>query len=123
VGDHVATSGGSDRVNYKYMVKHDGPMYAFNGDGNYFVTSSHPFMTTEGWKSMDPALSREELPGLVVSQLREGDVLMMEGGKEKLLTRIDSKLEQVNVYNFTVENAHEFYADGYLVHNIATNAK
>jgi hypothetical protein len=102
----------------RYVIPYKGLLYAFNGSGNYFVTPTHPFMTKEGWKSLDPAGTRRESPGIVVSKLKIGDELVMKGGKTKVLTQLDSKYASTTVYNFGVNGTHDFYADDYLVHNV-----
>jgi hypothetical protein len=116
--DSIMTSGGPQEVMKRYNIKYKGPLYAFNGSDNYFVTPTHPFMTPEGWKSIDPIGTRKESKGLVVTQLAVGDTLIMKDGKTVKLTQLDSKIGQTMVYNFGVNGTHDFYADGYLVHNV-----
>jgi hypothetical protein len=55
------------------------PLYSFNG-GAYFVTDSHPFMTEDGWKSIDPAATALENLDLEVAPLKVGDVLVSKDG-------------------------------------------
>jgi hypothetical protein len=97
----------------------DGLLYSFNG-GRYFVTAEHPFMTTDGWKSMDPNKTRNENIGIEVTKLNEGDTLITENGLIKL-NSIKSKRDgaDTKLYNFILNGDHTYYADGYLVHNKA----
>lgn len=92
-------------------------LYGFNGD-KAFVTAEHPFMTTEGWKSIDPELTFLENPNLKVSTLQIGDVLVTEE-KEVLIYSINSEVSDKNsiVYNLVLDGNNTYYADGYLVHN------
>jgi len=116
--DKLMTSNGNQQVMKRYVIPYKGLVYAFNGDGNYFVTPTHPFMTTRGWKSLDPEGTRRESPGIQVSKLTVGDVLVTRGGGRKVLTQLDSRFMNTTVYNFGVNGTHDFYADDYLVHNV-----
>lgn len=116
--DTLMTSGGPELVMKRYHIPYTGLLYAFNGDGNYFVTPTHPFMTTEGWKSLDPEGTRRESPGIVVSRLTIGDTLILHDYQTKILTQLDSKEASTMVYNFGINGTHDFYADNYLVHNV-----
>ena len=50
-------------------------LYALNGRG-HFVTASQPILTADGLKSIDPAATAAEVPGLQVGQLTIGDRLL-----------------------------------------------
>lgn len=91
-------------------------MYAMNGSGDYLVTGAHPFMTTEGWKSFEPERSEITNPGLVVGALEVGDTLVTSSGMV-VLTQIDKKYSEETVYTIEVDGTHDYYADGFLVHN------
>lgn len=116
--DSLMTSNGSQRVMKRYNIPYKGLVYAFNGDGHYFVTPTHPFMTTEGWKSLDPEGTRKESKGIQVTLLKLGDTLILRDNKIKILTQLDSKEVSTMVYNFGINGTHDFYADNYLVHNV-----
>lgn len=118
VGDSILTPEGARTViatprNTAYA----GKLYAFNGSGHYFVTPSHPFMTPEGWKSINPAMTHAEDPGLSVGKLKVGDTILREDGSQFLLTTLEAREAKTTVYNLTIDGTHEYYADGYLVHN------
>ena len=76
-GDRVLGRGGKiNRVrSILYPMLGDRQLYALNG-GTAFVTASHPFLTTDGWKAVDPDAAREEVPGLDIERLTVGDVLL-----------------------------------------------
>lgn len=95
----------------------DDKLYSFNG-GEYFVTAEHPFLTTKGWKSIDPSKTKKENIGITVTPLHIGDVLVTDKGLVKLST-IDGKTapKTTQLYNFILDGDHTYYADGYLVHN------
>lgn len=116
--DTLMTSAGPEPVMKMYHIPYKGAVYAFNGSGNYFVTPTHPFMTTEGWKSFDPVGTRRESPGIKVSELAVGDTLIMKDGKTMKLESFDKLYREMTVYNFGVNGTHDFYADDYLVHNV-----
>ncbi len=113
----LMTSSGQHKILKRYSIPFKGYLYAFNGDGNYFVTSSHPFMTTDGWKSIDPIATKRESPNLKVSKLSVGDTLIKEDGSKILLSSFDKKYSETTVYNFQIEGTHDYYANGYWVHN------
>jgi len=93
-------------------------LYSING-GPFFVTAEHPFMTTEGWKSIDPVATRKEIGGLLsVSSLKVGDTLLTLSGTEPV-TSIRGKREAAStpLFNPILTGDHTYFADGYLVHN------
>ena len=73
-------------------------------------------MTLDGWKSLAPEATKKESPGLKVSQLKEGDILVKKTGLEMILS-IDSKVTKEKVYNFELDGTHSYMADDYKVHN------
>lgn len=96
-------------------------LYSFNG-GPYFVTSEHPFKTTDGWKSIDVNAFIAENPSLVeelqVTTLRVGDEIIMEDGTTTLITSIESRAEADQMlYNFNLDGDNVYFADGYMTHN------
>ncbi len=96
--------------NYNY----NGRIYSVNGSG-YFFTANHPFLTTQGWKSLDPVLSSKE-SGIKVTMLKVGDTLLKKDGYEVIKT-LDYKHSKEKVYNFTVSDSHEYIAEDFAVHN------
>ena len=115
-GDIVLGPDGVHSTVQKIMKKfYSRWIYSINGS-NYFVSDTHPFMTTEWWKSFYPAWSLEENPNLMVSLLHIGDVLVTDHGLEKILS-VSSINSPQYVYNFEVDGGHMYYANWYLVHN------
>jgi len=103
-------------VHLMIMPKEDRKIYAFNG-GKYFVTESHCFMTQEGWKALNPMIARLDNPKLRIGQLEIGDELVTLKGKMRL-KKIDFKIVKNSVvYNPQLDGYHDYYADGFLVHN------
>ncbi len=118
VGDLVLGSQGlyNKVVELMILQKQDRHIYAFNG-GRYFVTEAHPFMTTDGWKAMNPVAAHEVNPQLTIGQLKEGDIMITQSGTIRL-ERIEFKfIKGVVVYNPVLDGSHDYYADGFLVHN------
>ncbi len=72
------------------------------------ATAEHPFyIKGKGW---NPAGS-----------LKVGQVLVLHNGTSVVVEEVDSRVQQVRVYNFSVANAHNYYGgDGVLVHNVVT---
>ena len=115
VWDWLKGSIGPNRVEFLVRKFNDWKVYSFNG-GRYFVTDSHPFQTTDGWKSINPEATKLWHPDLEVWKLEIGDILVTEDGNVELQS-LDGKNEPQEVYTFGVNGTHDYYADGYLVHN------
>jgi intein/homing endonuclease len=116
LGDKVKTSGGEGTIIKQYPYTADKVIYSMNGS-DYFVTDSHPFMTTDGWKSFNPEATRIKVPSIETKLLQRGDILLREDGTQERLEAFTFKTEFVTVYNFSVDGTHDFYANGYWVHN------
>lgn len=86
--------------------------------GPFFFTPEHPFMTTEGWKSLDPSGTFEEHGFEVYGKLKVGDVLVTEAGLVEI-KELDEKSDDQNliVYNLILNGNHTYFANSYLVHN------
>lgn len=114
---------GRDNVHNK-VVKYDQPLlgsrklYSFN-DGPYFVTAEHPFLTKDGWKSLNPQATAKENQNLAVGKLQVGDILIMSDEKEAVLDSIREKSASpdTKLYNFILEGNNTYYANGFLTHN------
>jgi hypothetical protein len=117
VGDSLLDING-DKVITDKLVGYDykGHIYSING-GPYFFTPNHPFLTLEGWKSLDPEKSMKESPSLQVGMMKLGDVLIRTDGYEVILS-LDSIYIEDRVYNFSVSGSHEYIANDYAVHNL-----
>ena len=124
IGEYVKGAGGEiSEVKNVHMPKlgerRDNKVYSFNG-GRYFVTAEHPFMTTDGWKAIDPVWSMEEHPKMsAIGYLKEGDTLITEDGEE-VIKSIEFKeyAPETQLYNLMLGGNHTYFADGYLVHNL-----
>ena len=115
IGDRLQWSQGINTVQSVISYDHQWPIYSFNG-GKYFVTEAHPFMTTEGRQSINPEATKEIYPDLEVTALIPGSIMITDHGQIPLFI-LQSKNTIEPVYTFTVDGSHDFYADGYLVHN------
>jgi hypothetical protein len=117
VGDELM-DGSQQKVTVQKLVRypHRGEIISING-GAYFFTPNHPFLTLQGWKSLNPHQSMQESPGLTVEMLQLGDVLVKRSGLE-IIYSLDSVESHEPVYNFTVSGSHEYIADEYVVHNL-----
>ena len=104
-------------VKLDIIPKGNRTIYAFNG-GRFFVTANHPFKTTTGWKALDPQAARSDHPGVKIEQLKIGDELITVKGSLRL-NKIESKTIRSVVYSAVTNGTHEYYSDGFLVHNKA----
>ncbi|MCC6198937.1 hypothetical protein IT401_01880 [Candidatus Nomurabacteria bacterium] len=118
IGDVLKGETGNNTVlAFHRPPKSDGIIYGFNGE-KPFVTAEHPFMTTEGWKSLNPEKTKKENIGIKVTKLEEGDELITEHGTEKIEMITSEKVSQnTPLYNFVLSGDRTYYADEYLVHN------
>jgi prepilin-type N-terminal cleavage/methylation domain-containing protein len=110
-------TGKSVIVKSLHRYSHQGLIYGFNG-GRQFFTANHPFLTLEGWKSLDPKKSMSESLGLKVKMLQEGDVVIKQDGNLEAIFILNSTYSEETVYNFTVSGNHQYIADEYVVHNL-----
>ena len=118
IGEEILAKDGVNKVmGYDRPLLGSRKLYSFN-NGKPFVTSEHPFMTIDGWKSIDPIATFKENPDLNVETLNINDVI---------LTQFDPiTIENIDIhegntdqllYNFVLDGDNTYYADGYLVHN------
>lgn len=107
----------TQKVEKLWKLPYKGPIYGING-GKHFFTPNHPFMTVDGWKSLKPKVSMREIPGIHVGMLKVGDILVTKHGYEPVYA-LDSIEVDDFVYNLTISESHEYFADDYLVHNVA----
>ena len=96
-------------------------LYGFNG-GDSFVSQEHPFMTTDGWKAINPqATISESIEGFDslsdIGQLELNDVIL--GSSNVTINSIvsSSASSSLDLYNFNVDGDNTYYADNYVVHN------
>lgn len=79
------------------------------------------FVKDKGWASYNPALTKKNY-NLVVNQLEENDICYildnMNQIKEIEIQKISLLYKKEKTYNLSkVENNHNFFANGILVHN------
>ena len=72
-------------------------------NGTIKTTSVHPFYTDGKWRE--------------AGSLSIGDKILHVDGVEHTIETIELSNEPVTVYNIEVENTHNYFAEGYLVHN------
>ena len=121
-GDILLGPGGTHNKVIKLQIdpKKDWKVYAFNG-GRYFVTRNHVFQTTTGWAAINPESALRENPQLKIRKLKIGDVLITLKGSMRI-EKITSKIIKHSVvYSPELDGDHEYYADGFLVHNLLYN--
>ena len=115
-GDFLLGSENANQVKTRYIIDYAGWVYGINGRAP-FATETHPFLTTEGWKSFAPLQTMKETAGLTVTLLEKGDAIITDTGTV-VLESFNREWMTTKVYNFNVTNTHDFYANGYLVHNV-----
>ena len=92
-------------------------IYAFNNQKAFF-TANHPFLTTNGWKSLDPLTTKKEIPDLDVSLLSIWDTIISQNGNITVKS-IQAKKSPTStqLYNFQLDWDHTYFANGLAVHN------
>lgn len=106
------------------LVKHnsDDLVYIVLSDGTKIgMRAYHPLLTTEGWKSLRPALAEtiSDVKG-EVTLLGIGDTLVGINGNvtvSEIISRED--IPDYNTYNLSVKNNHNYVANGVVAHNAA----
>lgn len=118
VGDKVKGQTGINTLERNDSFRVRSLLYRVNGSEAY-VTANHPFYTKDGWKAVDYELARKEHPGMEITELKVGDVLVDEKGNEVELKSLEPEDHGWNtVYNPSFNGDHTYYAHGYLMHNI-----
>lgn len=83
------------------------------------VTNSHPFLTTDGWKAIDPEWAWHDHK-VETTILQENDELINISNNKiyikKILYRTD--LQDETVYSCGIEDTHTFIVEGVVVHNV-----
>jgi len=105
VGDQVLSLEDGKKLQYNkvwfiYRAEHSS-YYIING--TIKVTGSHPFFVNGKWTR--------------VEDIKPGDKLLSKDLKPVVVKSIVRVDKPVRVYNFEVENAHNFFVQGILAHN------
>ena len=95
-------------------------LYRINDSKDAYVTANHPFYTKGGeWKALDAELARKEHPGMEITTLKVGDILIHEDGREvELKTFTPEDHGWLIVYNPSLDGDHTYYANDLLMHNL-----
>jgi hypothetical protein len=95
----------------------DQPTYSINGSDEFF-TGNHPFLSTDGWVSLDPETTKLEIPELDVVMMKVDQILVTEKGNMLIETISPASADpSTQLYNFALDGDHTYYANGYAVHN------
>ena len=91
---------------------------SING-GEHFFTEDHPLKTPDGWKAINAKMSSLKYDIGAIGELRVGDTIIGHAGDDTVITSIETKEvpEDTPVYNFELDGDHEYFANGFLVHN------
>ena len=121
---------GNNNVNntVENVIVHHGAigssLYGFNGS-QPFVTKDHPFLTTDGWKSISPKdamKARPEIKELLNYAIKEGDEIKLINNKKFPIKSIDeySLTEDIKLYDICVGGNNTFIVYDMIVHNKKT---
>lgn len=114
-GDLVKGNTGDNSVLEVKIIR--GPFYLFSiNNSDHFVTSSHPFLTTDGWKSFNKYVSRQLHPDLNIEQLEIGDTLVTQNGNVTLES-FTSISQVLPVFNLNVDGDDTYIVNDFIVHN------
>jgi len=106
IGDEVKTY---DLKNSKQKKSKVTETYKHNVDGYLIIndiiktTSNHPFYSDGEW--------------IQAGQLSIGDKILHVDGAEHKVSSIETFDDNIDVYNIEVDGTHNYFAEGYLVHN------
>lgn len=120
VGDRVRGSDGfiNQVTENRHMYRED-TMYGW-GKVDPFVTGSHPFLTTDGWKSFDAEAGQKMHPELGITQLSEGDHIVTWDGSEygtSEVKAITAEIQTVAINRLSVTGNDTYIVNGFVVHN------
>ena len=105
-GDKVTSYDEDSQVKLEDIVKevfmHEVQGYLIIND-NIKTTAEHPFFANGAW--------------VKAGKLKQGDILLTQEEKEETITSIEAVDEKIIVYNIEVNPYHNYFANGYLVHN------
>ena len=96
--------------------------YAINGS-DAFVSSTHPFLTTDGWKCLGEHTDNPVYSDLNLTQLAVGDILKKYNSEtneyyDEEVTSINKGPEKVrDVYSLSVGGDNTYIVNGHIVHN------
>ena len=98
-------------------------LYSIN-DSKAFVTNEHPFMTENGWRSINPDATRKEVNRNCddltdIAELKVGDKIITDQDNSVIVKKIkeyNGDSHQL-LYNFQLDGNSTYFADGYCVHN------
>ncbi len=116
VGDLVETIDGVCSVLEVLSHTKNSELFSIN-DNNFFVTDNHPFMTKDGWKSLNISniTNKDYLEDI---PLQVGDFIQTTKGWteiNKIQGQENSNVDRV--YNIKVNEKESYFANNYLVHN------
>jgi hypothetical protein len=88
----------------------------------HFVTPAHPFLTTDGWKSIKMSAIHQENTVLVdelsITELAIGDEMIKADGTTEVVVSIEgSAAEDQQLYNFYLGGDGTYFVDGFLTHD------
>ena len=121
VGDEVHRhDGGSNKVLKLQNTGTTGgrKLGSING-GDYFFTEDHPLKTPEGWKAINAKMASQKYHIGAIGELQVGDTIIGHNGDDTVIESIDTKEvpHDTRIYNFELDGDHEYFANGFLVHN------
>ncbi|TAN47116.1 MAG: hypothetical protein EPN26_14325 [Rhodospirillales bacterium] len=111
VGEKLAGADGAvnEVQDYERPLLAGRKLYALNG-GASFVTAEHPFMTKQGWKSVDPKATAKENPNMKVGALQVGDVLVTKEGVITITSLVAAEADpSIQVYNFKLSGSKTYF--------------
>jgi len=126
-GDRVLGDGMvNEVVELREIEQQSRTIYSIN---HLKTTDSHPILTSDGWKAIDPLAALEIHPEMTITELKQGDSLVCinESGEQytQIVNSITSETLNTKVYNLNVtgsdtpdrEGNDTYVVDNVVVHN------
>lgn len=86
-------------------------------------TLSHPFLTTNGWKTIDLNMAFKE-HSILCQKIKIGDILVGQNHNSKITDILYENCPiNYDTYNIFVKKYHTYIANNYIVHNAVVIAK
>ncbi len=93
-------------------------IYSINfDDGTHLnITGSHPMLTDRGWVCAESTFGNPHNVSIESVALKLGDKVKTENGWKKVVS-ITQKYNSETLYNISVDNNHNYFANNVLLHN------
>ena len=124
IGDRVVSQDERGNKSVSTVTKLDQPIrdhmckVNFTDGSDINLTDEHPLFSPNGWKSIDPKKTFQDIPSLSVTALKRGDKIVKYDDTLVIVKSFYCWPETIQTYNLILDGGiHTYFADGLLAHN------